>query len=478
MRKIIIFISTIVIIALNSSMALAVMPTDILTKPTSPTQPTLLLGQNHNYSVHFRSNGEAIVTARIVFNNTGDLVKDSFSVDMPEKTYEVYALQQIYSGRCDRYEYSTTPGTSYNSSKCVQYTEPDYTQEYYGYSDNSVNYKKSSITQNANKYTFSLPESVKADKSGSIIIAYATKAYTKASWGNTSFDFVNFKVDQRIQKMRVSVSFDDDIYFEGKKSTTTYAPESTAGLSALADSTGASANSSLKSYVGNVGNGGVLTKEASSLAPGDYYHVKGSFATSWWALNRAKVVWTVVGIVVFVVAMFLLTKWRGRRGKPIDPTQSSGDARGKPTTKSEVSQSELAGITSSSTRTMRVSNRFFKLQVTPLFGSFLYGLFSMLSSTLALGVVSIILSAIMQNNNFNIGTVGILQMILGIAATVITALLGVFTLPVLLGRRLGLRYFFYVLSFEVIWLLIVIFVLSFFAHSSYQPDYTGGGLPI
>jgi len=91
-------------------------------------------GQNHNYSLVFRGNGESIVTLRIALTNTSedtDLSEVEFRIPKIVDPKDLSTYQILVSPPCVRYEdvpaiqiYPYTP-------KCAEYGEPDY-YYYYG----------------------------------------------------------------------------------------------------------------------------------------------------------------------------------------------------------------------------------------------------------------------------------------------------------------------------------------------------------
>ncbi len=441
----------------------------------SAADASLLLGQNHNYSVHFRSNGEAIVSARVVVHNrnTDDLKKVSLSI--PGSVYEVYALQQILPKTCDKYTYSY--GYS-GESTCAKESDPDYTEQYYGYyQDNNVVYKKLKPVQEGEKYTFSLSEAIAEDKSGAIIVSYASKSYTHKRFGKMKFDFQTFKADERIQKAKVAVTFDDDVYYNGKRSSVQYAPEASSGISALADSAGSS-NKSLQSYVGSIGDSGAIIKNSNNLAPGDTYHVTGIYASSWLGLYGTTLFWTVFGFAALFVGIYLLTRWRASRHR--GAKGGGGDGVG-PTISAQPQQPSQSDHTENRMRAFPTAQKepvkVMWLTVTPLFASFLYALFSVvLTGLVGLGII--VLSAIaLRNTSYDYSGPQIFGIGLAVAAGVITAIVGLFTLPIVMARKRGLRYLFTTLVFEVVWLLVTMSVIGIFTGTpnTSTPDYYEGG---
>jgi hypothetical protein len=437
------------------------------------SKPSILLGQDHKYGVHLRSNGEAIVTSKVVFTNRSDKEQKSLTLGISGSVYELYALQQILPSECR--QYSSYSNDKQDQRTCIKSVEPDYRQQYYGYYGNEVDYRQSNYSNNGNDYVFTLPNPVGAGKSGSIIISFASKSYTQTKFGNTTFDFETLKANERIQDLSVSVSFDDDIYFDGKKSKVQYAPESSSGISSLADGANANSNESLQNYVGNIGNSGVIVKKASNLAPGDTYRVKGSYATSWLALNFAKIVWVSLGLLLLIGIIFFITN---RRRKPKVNAKLADQV-----VKDDDTQVSLQAMNASYNSAKNNKNeqhyvKIFKFKVTLVFGSFLYALISILQSGIAAALIAFVLSiALHENNGYQVSTIESFIQILGVIAGVLTLLLGLFILPILLARRKGLRYLFITVAFEVMWILIILLVLSIFVSSNPEPRYNDYNYP-
>ncbi len=178
-------------------------PDYIRTPPFPPKQETLpnLLGQEHNYSVILRGNGEAIVTGKMTFSNNSDQEMTTLDLESPigKLADNFVAYQQQRQGSCISYwmkektytesaacsEFKTlyecdtaavnhavyncswyacvnkclTTGTPIESvcpdSECSQYEEPDYFIDSYNtkniYQKLKSNYRGNIITIKLNK---------------------------------------------------------------------------------------------------------------------------------------------------------------------------------------------------------------------------------------------------------------------------------------------------------------------------------------
>jgi len=317
--------------------------------PRPPDQNTLpnLLGQDHNYSVILRGNGEAIVTGKMTFSNNSDQEMTTIDLESPigKLTDNFVAYQQERQGSCishalkektypespacsefkSIYECDTaavnhavyncswyacvnkclTTGTPIESvcpdSECSQYQEPDYFID----SFNTKNiYQKLKSSNRGNFITLKLNKKVRPQQSGSIIFYYTQNNIAKKNiFGAYDFNFETLKVDDKIRKLSVGISTDPDYFLKDAKGKIDYRQQETVSTIAsnkLNFNTGIT-SPQMDSYYSQIGYG-QITKTATNLQSNESYKVKGSYSDSQWKLYAGE---TIRNILVFLIALII-----------------------------------------------------------------------------------------------------------------------------------------------------------------------------
>lgn len=283
-------------------------------------QNELLLGQNHKYTVTFRGNGEAIVYAKLIINNPNDEEITDFSFEVPKTIpSEMVIYQQILPKRCAETEQISTKNQQYKTI-CKRFEYPDYNNYYSGYSSyydggsSKTVYKKIDLSASGNLYKLSLPNSIEPYKSGAIIVSYATKGYARNNLGLFKFNFETLKVPSRINEVEVAVDVDSDLIMKGKKSKVNY--NTTKNKSDTAPALGVApsiTSPSLDRLVNNIGESGVLTKEAKNLSPNESFSVKGEYAVNWWRLYIGQIFIVIFVIVAVFAGLYFLSNFLRRK---------------------------------------------------------------------------------------------------------------------------------------------------------------------
>lgn len=272
-----------------------------------------LFGQDHNYSVIFRGNGEAIVSARIVFTNEDGEPLSSVNLRVPRvDPRDTVAFQVFREGICSRFQPAELK-VAYTPPICLDYQEPDHFQSWYG----SDKYQKTKVVTSADTITIALPQPVKPGASGSIILSFRAFGYAKKSlFDSYDFTFETLKTDDPIRTLRVGITTDSDIFIRGGKGKVDYRFEDSLMALKTTDASAPSANPQLDSFVRQIGQGEIY-KTANNLLPLDSYLVKGSFADSKIKLYAKEIS---VSIVLSLVFFFLLR----RAAKKVFSTMKSG----------------------------------------------------------------------------------------------------------------------------------------------------------
>jgi hypothetical protein len=269
---------------------------------------SLFFGQQHNYSVTMRGNGEAVVYGRLLVTNTNEEDQTRFNFEVPDASVsEMIIFQQILEPACSLYDYQKP------DRPCLEYSKPD--PNSFRYSYGNYKYQKVKFEQTDNRFTLEIPEPIKPQESGAIIIGYSARGYVKETFGLHNFVFKTLKVNNRISEARVAVNVDSEFILKGAKATVDYAqPEISSD--AFAIKSGVSApSSSLDNVSRQAGTSGALVKQATALAPGDTFEVKGEFAG-----NRGLLYWkewsaSILVLSLILVVAFVLSRWSHKRAQ-------------------------------------------------------------------------------------------------------------------------------------------------------------------
>lgn len=274
-----------------------------------PIRPddTPILGQEHAYSVLFRGNGDAVISMRAAFTNEGTSQTNVVSFRIPRvEPRRVSAFQILREPQCVRYE-----------TTCVEYQEPNYFQ-WYG----QAKYQRATTGFSGDTLTITLPQPIKPNKSGSVLLVFSATGYTKKDlFGAYSYAFETFKVESAsVSKATIGVSVDSDLVLAGAKGKVNYRFSETDALSMAAGMEKMAApNSQLDQMYSQVGYG-TITKNVSHLEPLESYTVRGRYADSILRLY-AKHLLIGLGIVIAAVVVLVLLGKRvfgGRIGKQGD----------------------------------------------------------------------------------------------------------------------------------------------------------------
>lgn len=293
--------------------------TQIYPVPPYRDNPTQILGQDQAYSVTFRGNGEAVVSAKVVFTNLTDNSLDSVSLRVPKvDPQDVIVFQVLRERACiGGYRQQSPDAIPGTPLVCGQYQEPDY----YGYYGNSK-YQKARSELHGDTIDITLPQRVNPNASGAFLIYYRAFGYARKNLvGAYNFTFETLKVEDKIRDLTVGISTDSDLILKGAKGNVNYRFE--AGMMAMksSDSGVAMANPQIDQYYQQIGYG-TITKKASNLQPLDSYSVKGAYADNSLRLYGKEIS---IALLVFLgcLAFFILLgkktfSWLSSRKQEVD----------------------------------------------------------------------------------------------------------------------------------------------------------------
>lgn len=312
--------------------------TSIVKPITPPSAMPSYFGQDHAYSVTLRGNGEAVVFLKAMFSNTNSLPLFELSFRVPKvNPTDVMAFQVLLQPRCIQYGERAVDidldGKPNLQTPCLQHQEPNYFQ-YWG----EAKYQKAAIEYRGDTIVLTLPQPVKENATGGIILYYRAMGYAKKQlFGSYDFSFETLKIEDKIRKLTVGVSTDSDLILRGAKASVNYRfTESESALKSAMTASAPVANRELDTFTNQIGYG-TITKTASNLAPLESYSVRGSFAESSFKLYAKEMM---IGIAVFLI--IVLGIWLGIR-KIISVINSKNDKMSTKST-SDNSSSYASGI--------------------------------------------------------------------------------------------------------------------------------------
>lgn len=301
---------------------------DYYPEPISP-EPGFL-GQDHNYTVVFRGNGEAVVSARIILTNKGDSALSEVKLRIPKvDPREVSVYQVIKEKLCRRYETQVyDPLTrSYPPQVCAEYQEPDYYQNYYS---SGAKYQKAKVEMDIDTAKITLPQVIASGKSGSFFIYFRGLGYAKKNiFGAYNYAFETLKAEDSIRNLVVGISTDSDLFLKGVKGEVNYRFEDSAMQSLNNMGMAAPEKSvALDRYVSQIG-GGTISKKASNLAALESYTVNGAYAKSRIRLYGKEISITALSIIIALVLFILVIRIVIKRFSKVSSSDAEPDKKSR-----------------------------------------------------------------------------------------------------------------------------------------------------
>jgi len=287
-------------------------------------QAELFFGQEHNYSVTFRGNGEAVVFARIAFTNFSEADLTSLKFQSDTKLNSLAAYQQILPSVCDKQQYNETTKTY----DCLSYSKANYynSGNYYGYYEYShradqINYKKLTATETAGEYTITLADAVRPNDQGAILLSYRSKEFAaKKIGGLFKYAFTTLAAPVQVSEVNVAIGVDSELFIKGK-SAVNYQPEDV-GVSAGLGETGFT-NKKLDSISQNIGQGGSVRKSAKQLAEDETFMVKGAYATTKARLYAGQIIVIALAVIALTLAGIFFSRKKGDDASPTREPEST-----------------------------------------------------------------------------------------------------------------------------------------------------------
>lgn len=269
------------------------------------------LGENQNYTLVLRGNGEAVVSFKSILYNPDATslsdIKIHFSSDVQPQDFTVFqVIQQPY---CIRYKpyplplaQSQAPTVMQQNSdqNCDQYQDPDYQNLYVG----NTSYQKLSANYGNNTLTFSLSTPIQQNKYGSYFVYFRSFAYThKTLFGGYTYAFQTPKFETKVNNLQIGITTDSDLFLKGTSGKVQYEGVKVSGrMAAMPPVANGMRNPQFDQFYNQIGQGDIV-KNASNLQPLETYTVKGLYADSNWKLYGKEIT---TGIVVSILVIILL----------------------------------------------------------------------------------------------------------------------------------------------------------------------------
>ncbi len=279
-------------------------------------QDNLFYSQDHDYSLYMRGNGQAVVFARMIVNNTATESMDKFSFEIPGAEPSNLAIyQQILEANCRRYNDNGSCQTYYT----IDYGYSRYYESYYNPTYHAIDYELEDGV-----VSFDIPAPIDPEDTNAFIVSYTAFDYVDKSLGLYKYNFESFVVDSRINEVSVAIDAEADYYLKGKQSEVSYATygfeDSPAAYGGLGEVAGMSDTASLSKAVGSIGNTGEVIKETRLLEAGETYNVNGKYASTWFRLHLLTFGILVLVLIAFIIGLFFLHKASVRKSKaaPVD----------------------------------------------------------------------------------------------------------------------------------------------------------------
>lgn len=320
---------------ITGSIVASILATLAFAVPAVGQSQSLFYGEYHNYSVTFKEDGEAVVFARLIFTNSTDKDQNSYTFSAKDTPLKELAILQVKLPQ-ECAEYTQVYDPVLGRSTCARYRDPDYNSYYY-YSygaTEEITYRRAEVKNENLKYTVTLPEPLKPEKTTALLIAYTSPDYTKNNMMAKSYTFPTLTIGNRITEAKIGVSVDEGLILDGVATpeycTMGMCPVSVAkdvAVSSIGNMGSVSAapvtNRSLDNLYASIGNG-QRTYQAKSIAPDKSFEASGEYATSELRLNATSLLITIASLLIIIIVVVLASlKLKNRSPK------NSSTAKGK-----------------------------------------------------------------------------------------------------------------------------------------------------
>lgn len=240
--------------------------------------PSSALENNQYYSVVFDEEGEAMVMAKLMFQNTEQVNLKNIIIEIPGQVQLINAVQEIKTKQ---------PNNNY------------------GYYDYGFDYKTIKYTQQAlssgSSIDFTLPQPVKEQEKVVLLIYYKVRGYVQKDWKTYDFNFATVKSNKDVNYVRVAINVPPNLYLKDLDSKVNYVDNIFITKDFGAGLTTEVALEKMSGYSRELEYSPGLIKEGSGLDPFENLQVSGKYSTSWFWLKH----WTIIGTIALISGMLL-----------------------------------------------------------------------------------------------------------------------------------------------------------------------------
>jgi hypothetical protein len=266
--------------------------------------PSPALENYQYYNVIFDEEGDAIIAAKLVFQNIQLVELKNIVIEIPGQMQIINVVQEIQT---EKIRTEKRVPNYYGDYKEQNYGEQNYGEQNYEYK--TIKYTQRQFSESS-AVDFTLPQAVKEQEKAVLLIYYKVKGYVQKDWKTYDFNFATVKSSQDVNYVRVAINVQEGLYLEGLDGKVNYVDNIFIAQS-LAPVTFDSAfdkmdSSEMTSYSRQLEYSSGLVKEASGLDPFENFKVAGKYADSWWWLKRWKVVSTIIVFGSVLVALMVL----------------------------------------------------------------------------------------------------------------------------------------------------------------------------
>lgn len=310
-KTIISMILIVLMLSLVSAASLALQEAEVTSeKMISYPYPdgNMAFGQNQYYSVVFDGEGDAIVAAKIKLQNTGKENLTKLSIEIPgEGVRMINIMQEVQKTQkqCNNWdevclEYDENQGCLRYERKCMNWYEQPSWPPYY-YTVDKIEHKLSK----SSTFDLALPAALESQQTGTLIFYYKVSGYAGKSLGVYDFDFETMKINKDVNQIRVSINVLDGLYLSGGQANIDY--RSDIGFMSMEKASSAmeqgTQSNELNQFSSMIEYQQGYTKTAQGLDPLESFHVKGTYATSWFMLHKLGLL---IGIIMGIGVILLL----------------------------------------------------------------------------------------------------------------------------------------------------------------------------
>ena len=298
------------IITMSFLIVLFLIPIVLASEAMPRYYPDSGFGQNHYYVVNFDEEGEAAVAAKLVIQNTKKQEITDVVVEIPGQSVRIINAIQEARESTRKCRYWDDICIWYNNNICEKHAKKCY-EWYYDYQPyqtyHTIDYDYEILSKSV-KYTLHLPVNVSEQQTTTILLYYKATGYVDQSLGVYNFDFETAKLNYDINKIRVAITVQEDLYFKGGKTRIDFRPNS--GVMSKSLAAEGARSDEMQSFSSQITYSPGYVKEAQGLDPWESFHVKGKYASSWFALYKAWIILVLLALaaVVWGTNLFLINK--------------------------------------------------------------------------------------------------------------------------------------------------------------------------